>query len=945
MLAECESLVNWLLDHNDTAEFNRLLEVCRPNTDEPRLLSSIASLVTIRTTLLPLFGRKEHYSGLEAFLAVFQTQVDLVGEQGYEHLRNLQSTFEGLIEVFEKQTRSPGIKSCYEIRDINQRGRFMLKATSQQSQVLYLEMKANMAAAADEKQSGADGAAAQTQEQTREQVQKQARTEPLEYLLDLRSKIMMTEVPEELEKEYQMSKLVDAFVSQLQVLIEMRDEVYELYALGHFEYQEGWSACFEFSLHGLGELQEELSALRVAKANWQSLVHSAREKYYFLNYFTMREILTLTQILLGRESSASSSSSDATTEAKLWEEKNKEEKQRAEEREAKEREEKARKAAEELPPEYSCEGCTFINPIAAPSCSICGTARPAKYKVGASGSAASSSLSSGGVGVSSEAKDIKIRFGQHKQSMDALTKVTNFLYLCSSLVDEDSVKSSMQLWKGMVQEAMQNDAQAQAKGHPAPGKLLQLLGRMLDNVFCSAAPIVRAIPPPGAEAKNRADMLIRVEENSSGSTANDDDRSIPVWVGQAQSPIHVIECVLSVFVRRGRLPEPGEIVFCTSSTTLEEIELLFRRFIKAKQNGRGECVFCVADVHALSYTLQVTVVEKLRTFLSDYGVDQAASLLLVSGKSRQVLLNSLSSQSVDIPPLDIDTLRAALARACALHCGETLCVTSAVNGGGKTHHIMKLIGDRQKEGEDLAYRRVPYRESSNASSLVARLSSVPANERSAFHLDIGHIIPANANTVLFELMIVGVLKNTQTCQVYHRKSQDAFLLEIPNSVENKTALALRFLSLLPSTNMVVSAETLDIKRPIFTDAECTRISSPGYYELEFVCKYIRAYLAGERVSVFSWFVVCPSSIHWRFGIVCVYTLIRVRICIHAYILISTSSFSYAQLNSALVIPGTLTTIPSWTRLPPRKRCSKCSLATAHQTATPPTWPSSTSCSS
>lgn len=34
LLAESEALVKWLLEHKNQAEFNQLLQVCRPNTDE-----------------------------------------------------------------------------------------------------------------------------------------------------------------------------------------------------------------------------------------------------------------------------------------------------------------------------------------------------------------------------------------------------------------------------------------------------------------------------------------------------------------------------------------------------------------------------------------------------------------------------------------------------------------------------------------------------------------------------------------------------------------------------------------------------------------------------------------------------------------------------------------------------------------------------------------------
>jgi hypothetical protein len=58
-------------------------------------------------------------------------------------------------------------------------------------------------------------------------------------------------------------------------------------------------------------------------------------------------------------------------------------------------------------------------------------------------------------------------------------------------------------------------------------------------------------------------------------------------------------------VRRGRLPEPGEILFCAATTTAEDVELLLRRFLLARAYGRADAFFVLANAHALSYAIQV----------------------------------------------------------------------------------------------------------------------------------------------------------------------------------------------------------------------------------------------------------------------------------------------------------------------------------------------------
>jgi hypothetical protein len=370
------------------------------------------------------------------------------------------------------------------------------------------------------------------------------------------------------------------------------------------------------------------------------------------------------------------------------------------------------------------------------------------------------------------------------------------MHLVSSKVGETPAKQCMEMFKA------EYDA-----GQP----LLTALGKALSELFgttaleCISRMASRDLPLPGAKAANRADMLVLVDDGT--------EKRLPIFVTCAEDPTLVIDTVLSVYIRRGRLPEPGEILFCTAETTIEELELLLHRFLRAKPHGRADFVFCIADLHNLSYTQQCTLVERLRAFLQEYGTDNAATLLMVSGYPRQVALNSLSSQAVDIPPLSPTDLRAACEHAFRVHCGETECVASVINGGGKTHRIMTRVGERQACGEPIIYRRVPIRESTNPQKLVELLAAIPRvpGERAAVHLDIGHIIPASANTMLFQLLLIGVLRDPHQCAVYHRNSDDILMIEVPNSLNNKTAIALRICTLLPTTILRVDADEMDFR--------------------------------------------------------------------------------------------------------------------------------------
>lgn len=83
------------------------------------------------------------------------------------HLTNIISAIESLVEVFEKQTLSTGIQSLYDLKNIKNKGTFILKANQDSSKVLSLELLRD------------DDTVV---------------IESIEYLLDLRSKLLMTEV-------------------------------------------------------------------------------------------------------------------------------------------------------------------------------------------------------------------------------------------------------------------------------------------------------------------------------------------------------------------------------------------------------------------------------------------------------------------------------------------------------------------------------------------------------------------------------------------------------------------------------------------------------------------------------------------------------------------------------------------------------------------------------
>lgn len=179
---------------------------------------------------------------------------------------------------------------------------------------------------------------------------------------------------------------------------------------------------------------------------------------------------------------------------------------------------------------------------------------------------------------------------------------------------------------------------------------------MLDHCHGLTTAVARHVPMPLPGTPHLSDSLVASVAVSQGAGGTRDSvegrgrsgaRQQCVFAACAAGPEEVIPVVLSVYVRRGRLPAPGEVVFCTADTTEEELELVVRRFANRRlrsingfvgggkrkvsaPNGVGEeaargdgglldgyniygGMFVIADVHQLSYSTQGTLLGHLRS--------------------------------------------------------------------------------------------------------------------------------------------------------------------------------------------------------------------------------------------------------------------------------------------------------------------------------------------
>jgi MoxR-like ATPase len=1116
LLGDCPQLVQWLLGHADTSEFNRLLQVCKSSTDDSRALKSLASIVHVRTLLLPILypsstsGQKdsdaaqqpvlqsfhEFLRGCENELLVAAAAAAEREREGKKkkgnkaknptesehtesglglhvrHLRNVVSNFDHLLTVFSSSTRSPGIKAVHELYAIATRGTFtfLTNSTADTNNTegggesnadteqksgggggarfvvrLKATAKPGVSGAADHSKGKlvrqASGGVEKGKEEDHQQEDaekskdKEAENEEeqdedeeadgtsvgggaagpssmsMEELMDLRSKLMMTEVPVELEEQLRLpggtlADYVKVFAEQVQLAIEIQLTLEQLQRIGHVDYQ----GSFAWTLPPLAELvahvdggvelplEEGLRRMRVKGQQldeelgwWRKEVGLHREQFYFLNYYTMLEVLRLANLCEDVSRRVQEATADGAGETELRKLRREQRIERlrkgakaaaaAAGRTGLRRRRRANKGGaaaavaagdsggggqmggsqpEEDHPllpsllmfglsRKACKealrhvntvdaACDYIfsrpelmemqdDPEEAPSTSedpelAAALAASVAMSPGGADEGGAATAEGGlvvegtaegaaegaaeGEGEEGEEEDDwyedlfgwgaaeETSVGVSSLYREPEEELNAMLHLVLSEVDEGRVHEAVRHWmdKPVTAESKEEEEpEAEGPSSASSVAVLKHVGRFLDHIF-EAGHVMHVAQGTGKRqvASRRVPLPSTAQNDLLITVRTKDGRSLPVWVACAPSPAEVIDVVLSVFARRGRLPEPGELLFCTTDTTIEQVEVLMRRFLHAEQHARSQCVFVVADVHMLTYTKQCAVVELLRRLLDQYGTDAAASLLLLSGRPHQVIINQLSSQMQNLPALEEDQLRKVCRHAFIHHVGETRAVVSTINGGGKTHWIMAHVAERQQKAKQQAsakadssstgsnqvlYRRIPIRENTTPATLASLLSASMAAATAsrllsadgdastaddddvsfAFHLDIGHIVPACVNTMLFQLLVLGTLNSDD--RVYHRSTRDIFLIEIPNSPNNATAHALRFCGLLPTKKLQVNRESLSLTKPEFLDQPwCLRIGLPEYSALKNACKMLHAIetekfspRAGERFDL------------------------------------------------------------------------------------------------
>eukprot|EP00026_Physarum_polycephalum_P000016 Phypoly_transcript_00016.p1 GENE.Phypoly_transcript_00016~~Phypoly_transcript_00016.p1 ORF type:complete len:3661 (+),score=399.99 Phypoly_transcript_00016:3-10985(+) len=271
-----------------------------------------------------------------------------------------------------------------------------------------------------------------------------------------------------------------------------------------------------------------------------------------------------------------------------------------------------------------------------------------------------------------------------------------------------------------------------------------------------------------------------------------------------------------------RAPYPYEVLFCEESTPFEDIELLLRRCSNGS-SGKPE-LFCMANMHKMTYAHQAETVRLFQHFCaSNTGTPRNfyLALLTVQTSQGQHLLSIFSSFIIpQAVPLSKRDLRGLFSTA------QAKVYSSELAGAGKSHAIHQAALKSVKEFSVLAI---------NGPLLTDQLIQLLEDQISqkggadlVFHINIAPTIDDALNILLYQLLIVGALVHSNG-RVFHKRSNDEFLLEIPTSFQSTVVRQLYFLQLLPQEVLEAGPRHFNVLQP----------------NVQFVCKWLQAFEEGR----------------------------------------------------------------------------------------------------
>ncbi|KAH3743879.1 E3 ubiquitin-protein ligase RNF213 [Pelomyxa schiedti] len=269
-----------------------------------------------------------------------------------------------------------------------------------------------------------------------------------------------------------------------------------------------------------------------------------------------------------------------------------------------------------------------------------------------------------------------------------------------------------------------------------------------------------------------------------------------------------LNVVMALYTNHGFMPERHELIFCTSETKQEEIEIFLNRCLGATKAGFPDSLYCCVHPELLSTESQQHI---SKTVMQAQEAHNQFRLALVCQRKngKQWIgnaFNSISQHIAGMPTPQLHTLLTNMFPSVTI-------VSSTSAGLGKTEMIFQKCFEMGK-----GVCTVDISGPVERGSILSSLRSAKLSKFEALHLNIGMVNdPELLSTILFELIVLGSISSGAK-RVYHIPSERMIFIEIANTAESQLINQFYLGSLFKEERLTWSLDNLivnhNIKHPI-----------------------------------------------------------------------------------------------------------------------------------
>ncbi|RIB16990.1 hypothetical protein C2G38_2038117 [Gigaspora rosea] len=281
--------------------------------------------------------------------------------------------------------------------------------------------------------------------------------------------------------------------------------------------------------------------------------------------------------------------------------------------------------------------------------------------------------------------------------------------------------------------------------------------------------------------------------------------------------LRVPNIIMSLYANHGFYPEPWQILICTKSTTIEELNIFIKRCFFAAKNGYKEKLFCIANLELLEFELLYSLVESIRSLRERHDDYFLALVCCREGSFPHHILDQFSLDVHSTNGLNAETMKTIYRDLCS----NVVCVSSDLSGQGKTEWIKQASFEKKK-----LLRSFLISDGADFGNLVRQLRKCKLQPCESLHINI--ISADNSNEInmfLFELLTLGFVSSNVDIASF---PQTPAFIEVASTVQQK------LLNSLPITGYLV-------KEHLSWDIRRLNVSSELYGPIQIVCNYLDSY--------------------------------------------------------------------------------------------------------